>query len=347
MSRRFCFISLFFIGLPLVSMAEEINSGIMRTPDSRFENLKDFDFEPNYMEVDGLRLYYVDEGPQDGKPIFLLHGQPTWGYLFRHMIPPLVEAGYRVIVPDMVGFGRSDKPTRKEDYSYPKHIEIMSTLVKRLDLQQTVFFCQDWGGLVGLRVVAETPDRFSHIIVSNTGLVAAKGIGAWIGYPIVKLSVWWEGAMTYEEMRARANFRSWIAYAYYDENLAVDKIMRDLGKISDPKIIKGYDAPFPSSRYKAGAQIFPYLIPSQLKENSEVWEDVYEKWDKPFLIAFTDEDPVSSGTDFAKQFATRVPGASQVVIRGVGHFVQEEVGPQLSALIDDFVAGREVSGFSK
>lgn len=347
MSRRFCFISLFFIGLPLVSMAEEINSGIMRTPDSRFENLKDFDFEPNYMEVDGLRIHYVDEGPQDGKPIFLLHGQPTWGYLFRHMIPPLVEAGYRVIVPDMVGFGRSDKPTRKEDYSYPKHIEIMSTLVERLDLQQAVFFGQDWGGLVGLRVVAETPDRFSHIIVSNTGLVAATGIRAWIGYPIVKLSVWWEGAMTYEEMRARANFRSWIAYAYYDENLAVDKIMRDLGKISDPKIIKGYDAPFPSSRYKAGAQIFPYLIPSQLKENSEVWKDVYEKWDKPFLIAFTDEDPVSSGTDFAKQFATRVPGASQVVIRGVGHFVQEEVGPQLSALIDDFVAGRKVSGFSK
>ena len=328
-------------------VAEEIRPGVMRTPDSQFENLRGFDFAPHYSEIEGLRIHYVDEGPKDGQPILLLHGQPTWGYLFRHMITPLANAGYRVIVPDMAGFGRSDKPMRKEDYSYPKHVEIISALVQQLDLNEAVFFGQDWGGLVGLRVVAETPDRFSHVVVSNTGLIAAEGIGAWVGYPLLKLAVWWEGQMTFEEMRERANFRSWIAYAYYAEDLAVGKILASLGRVDDAEVINGYEAPFPSPAYKAGAQVFPYLIPSQLRENAEVWKNIFEKWEKPFLVAFTDEDPVSSPTDFAEQFATRVPGATQVVIKGVGHFVQEEVGPQLAAIIDDFVAGRPVSGFKK
>ncbi|MGB1118739.1 MAG: haloalkane dehalogenase [Parvibaculales bacterium] len=333
--------------LPLQAISEEVRPGIMRTPDAAFENLKDFDFEPNYMNIQGLRVHYLDEGPEDGQPIFLLHGQPTWGYLFRHMIPPLANAGYRVIVPDMAGFGRSDKPAKKEDYSYPKHIEMMSELVERLELKDAVFFGQDWGGLVGLRVVAEMPDRFSHIVVSNTGLISAEGIRARIGYPLLKLAVWWEGEMTFEEMIERANFRSWIAYAYYDKNLAVGKLMRAMGDIDDEQIIEGYEAPFPSSAYKAGAQVFPYLIPSQLAENAEVWKNIYENWEKPFLVAFTDEDPVSSGTDMADQFETRVPGATREVIEGVGHFVQEEVGPQLAILIDDFVSGRPVSGFKK
>lgn len=331
----------------VAASAEEVRPGVMRTPDARFERLKDFSFSPNYMIIDNLRIHYLDEGPKDGKPVLLLHGQPTWGYLFRHMIKPLAAAGYRVIVPDMAGFGRSDKPILKEDYTYPKHIEMMSTVVRRLDLQDAVFFGQDWGGLIGLRVVAETPERFSHVVVSNTGLISAEGLRARIAYPLLKLAVWWEGAMTFEEMQERANFRSWIAYAYYDENLAVDKLMRAMGRIEDPRVIQGYEAPFPSSRYKAGAQVFPYLIPSQLAENAEVWKTVYEKWNKPFLVAFTDEDPVSSGTDMAEQFEQRVPGASRVVIRGVGHFVQEEVGPRLAALIDDFVAGRAVAGFTK
>lgn len=335
------------LGFQSHAFAEEIRPGVMRTPDERFENLQDFNFKPNYLVIDNLRVHYLDEGPKDGKPILLLHGQPSWGYLFRNMIEPLTKAGYRVIVPDMVGFGRSDKPVNMEDYSYLSHVNIMSALVDRLNLNDAVFFGQDWGGLVGLRVVANSPDRFSHIVVSNTALVAADGLQGYIGYPLLKLAVWWEGAMTFEEMRERANFRSWIAYAYHAEDLAVDKLMRTLGKIEDPKIVEGYTAPFPSPAYKAGARVFPYLIPSQLRENAEIWKTVYEKWDKPFLVAFTDEDPASSGTDAADQFEKRVPGATRVVIKGVGHFMQEEVGPRLALLMDDFISGRPVSGFAK
>tara|TARA_B100000925_G_scaffold102169_1_gene75037 strand:+ start:2228 stop:3265 length:1038 start_codon:yes stop_codon:yes gene_type:complete len=344
---RLLLLTIAFFSFHTSALAEEIRPGVMRTPDSRFENLKDFNFKPNYQEIDGLRIHYVDEGPKDGQPILLLHGQPTWGYLFRHMIKPLADAGFRVIVPDMAGFGRSDKPIGKKDYSYLKHIKTITALVQHLDLEEAVFFGQDWGGLVGLRVVAEMPERFSHIVVSNTGLVAAEGISAWVGYPLLKLAVWWEGRMTFEEMRERGNFRSWIAYAYYAENLAVGKILASLGKVNDAEVIRGYEAPFPSPEFKAGAQIFPYLIPSQLRENAEVWKNIFEKWEKPFLVAFTDEDPVSSRTNFAEQFATRVPGAKQVIIQGVGHFVQEEVGPQLASLINDFVSGRAVSGFKK
>ena len=344
--RQFIFV-LFLAAVPMASLADEIRPGIMRTPDARFENLKDYDFAPHYMQIDGLRIHYLDEGPKDGAPILLLHGQPTWSYLFRHMIPVLTAAGHRVIVPDMAGFGRSDKPMSKQDYSYPKHIAMMSELVRRLDLRNATFFGQDWGGLIGLRVVAVLPHRFARVVVSNTGLIAAEGLRARIAYPLLKLAVRWQGAMSYEEMRERRNFTSWIAYSYYGDDLAVGKLMRDMGRLDDAEVIAGYEAPFPSGRYKAGAQVFPYLIPSQLAENAEVWKTVYEKWDKPFLVAFTDEDPVSSPTDMADQFARRVPGAEQVVIKGVGHFVQEEVGPQLAALIDDFIAGRPVAGFSK
>lgn len=344
--RHFIFM-LFLAAVPMASLADEIRPGIMRTPDAQFENLKDYYFAPHYMQIDGLRIHYLDEGPRDGAPILLLHGQPTWSYLFRHMIPVLTAAGHRVIVPDMAGFGRSDKPMSKQDYSYPKHIAMMSELVRRLDLRDATFFGQDWGGLIGLRVVAALPHRFARVVVSNTGLIAAEGLRARIAYPLLRLAVRWQGAMSYEEMRERRNFTSWIAYSYYGDDLAVGKLMRDMGRLDDAEVIAGYEAPFPSGRYKAGAQVFPYLIPSQLAENAEVWKTVYEKWDKPFLVAFTDEDPVSGPTDMADQFARRVPGAEQVIIKGVGHFVQEEVGPQLAALIDDFIAGRPVAGFAK
>ena len=337
----------FLVMLPIGVMAEEVRTGVLRTPDTRFENLKDFAFAPNYMDINGLRIHYIDEGPKDGAPVLLLHGQPTWGYLFRTMIPVLAEAGHRVIVPDMAGFGRSDKPVNKTDYTYPKHVSMMSQLVEQLDLRQVTFFGQDWGGLVGLRVVAATPERFSRIVVSNTGLISAEGIRAAIGYPLLKLAVWWQGPMTFDEMVERENFTSWIAYAYYGTDLAVGRLMRQMGKITDADIIAGYEAPYPSGEYKAGAQVFPYLIPSQLSENASAWKNVFEKWEKPFLVAFTDEDPVSSGTDMAEQFENRVPGASRIVIKGVGHFVQEEVGPQLASVIDDFISGRAVKGFSK
>ena len=161
--------------LTTFTQANEVLPGVLRTPDSQFENLKDYPFEPNYMEIDGLRVHYLDEGPKDADPIFLLHGEPTWSYLFRKMIPILTDAGHRVIVPDMIGFGKSDKFISKHDYSYEHHINIMKELVQRLDLNDTTFFGQDWGGLVGLRVVAEMPDRFARVVVSNTGMIARGG----------------------------------------------------------------------------------------------------------------------------------------------------------------------------
>ena len=184
----------------ILSFSNEVKEGVLRTPDDRFENLENYPFKPNYMMIDGLRIHYLDEGPSNADPIILFHGEPTWSYLFRKMVPVLTEAGYRVVVPDMVGFGKSDKFESKYDYSYIHHVEVMKELVERLDLRNATHFGQDWGGLVGLRVVAEMPDRFSQVIVSNTVMVAGEGIRAWLTQRMVELTVWWNGPITFEEL---------------------------------------------------------------------------------------------------------------------------------------------------
>jgi haloalkane dehalogenase len=330
---------------PMSIEADEISPGILRTPDDRFENIEGYPFQPNYIDIQGLRVHYLDEGPRDMAPIFLLHGEPTWSYLFRKMIPVLTDAGHRVIVPDMVGFGKSDKFVSIDDYSYQHHVDVMSELVRRLDLKETTFVGHDWGGLVGLRVVAEMPDRFARVVVTNTGLISTTGIRAWIAYPLFKLMIWWKGLASWDEMRQ--DFTNWIRYSYYTEDINVGGIMSLLGGVNEEEKA-AYEAPYPDSRYKAGAQIFPYLIPSQLRENERVWKEVFEKWDKPFLIAFSDEDPVSSNNPILEQsFRERIPNPSQVVIKGAGHFVQEEVGPEFANLINDFIADRPIKGFSK
>jgi len=163
--------------------------GILRTPEERFDNIPDYDFSPNYLEIKGLRIHYVDEGPKEALPILLMHGEPSWSFLYRKMIPPLVESGYRTIAPDLMGFGKSDKPFRTKDHSHQKHVDIMLEFVRQLDLENITLFCQDWGGLIGLRVVGEDPDRFARIIAANTGLPSAKGIKAKIGYPLFKLRI--------------------------------------------------------------------------------------------------------------------------------------------------------------
>ena len=188
----------------ILSFSNEVKEGVLRTPDDRFENLENYPFKPNYMMIDGLRIHYLDEGPRNADPIILFHGEPTWSYLFRKMVPVLTEAGYRVVVPDMVGFGKSDKFESKYDYSYRHHVEVMKELVERLDLRNATHFGQDWGGLVGLRVVAEMPDRFSQVIVSNTGMVAGEGIRAWLTQRMVELTVWWNGPITFEELKTAA-----------------------------------------------------------------------------------------------------------------------------------------------
>ena len=349
--------SIIIIGLCFTVSAEadEVSPGILRTPDIQFENLKDYPFEPNYMEIQGLRVHYLDEGPKDADPIFLLHGEPTWSYLFRKMIPVLTDAGHRVIVPDMIGFGKSDKFISKHDYSYEHHINIMKELVQRLDLNDTTFFGQDWGGLVGLRVVAEMPDRFARVVVSNTGMIARGGFSGRIFENFVKLLVWWNGPVTFEELKVAMEkvnetkeptdldglrmFSKWIAHAYYSEDMNVSGIIQTAGRIDlSEEEIRAYDAPYPSGKYKAGAHMFPYLIPTQLQENENYWVNVFEKWNKPFLVAFGSEEKITMR--MKDDFMTRIPNPTEVTLEGVGHFCQEEAGPELAALINDFIAGK-------
>ncbi len=335
----------------------EIKPGVLRTPDSRFENLVDYPFEPNYMIIDGLRVHYLDEGPKDANPIILFHGEPTWSYLYRKMIPVLTEAGHRVIVPDMIGFGKSDKFISKYDYSYKHHIDVMKELVMRLDLKEATHFGQDWGGLVGLRVVAELPDRFARVVVSNTGMVARDGFIGWLFERFVKAIVWWHGPITFEELKAASEealtianptplqgtrmFSKWIAHSYYSEDMDIVGIIENFGRINlTDEEERAYEAPYPTGEYKAGAHVWPYLIPTQLSENEEYWVNVYEKWDKPFLVAFGSEERIT--IRMKDDFVNRIPNPTVITLEGAGHFIQEEVGPELASIINDFIDGKSL-----
>lgn len=337
--KRTCLLAILGIALSTAfsTKADEIAPGILRTPDARFEGLKDFPYPPNYLQVGAYRIHYLDEGPREAAPIFLLHGEPTWSYLYRKMIPLFTAAGHRVVVPDLVGFGKSDKPMDEDDYSYQMQVDVMLELVTKLDLQEATFFGQDWGGLVGLRVVAAQPDRFARIVVSNTGLPSAEGINGWLGYTLFKLSVWWQGPVTLDELREETTFPRWVAYSHNVEDLPVAEIMGFMGGSADPEMARAYTAPFPDRRYKAGAHVMPYLVPSNLRQNAEAWK-VFENWDKPFLCAFSDSDPITAGGENA--FLKRVPGAQNVTLEGAGHFVQEDAGEELATIINEFIAGR-------
>ncbi len=302
---------------------------ILRTSDERFTDLPDYRFQPRYAEVRAepedsseqtLRIHYLDEGPSDAAPILLLHGEPSWSYLYRHMVPTLVAAGHRVIVPDQVGFGRSDKPSEMTDYTYSRHIAWMSSLVfDHLDLSDVTFFGQDWGGLVGLRLVTAQPDRFSRVVVANTGLP------------------------TGDQPPSEA-FRAWQKFSQESPVLPIgDLINRASVRQLSPEEIGAYDAPFPDDSYKAGARIWPSLVVTspdmaQAAENRAAWQ-VLMNWEKPFLCCFSDQDPITRGGE--KPFLKLVPGAQgqpHRTIEGAGHFLQEDAGPQLARIIDEFIA---------
>ena len=298
---------------------------ILRTPDNRFEKLPDYPFKPNYLNVpDGegeeLRIHYVDAGPSKADPVLLMHGEPTWSYLYRKMIPIIVEAGFRAVVPDLVGFGRSDKPADRKDYTYQRHVDWMQALLDKLDLRQLTLVCQDWRGLIGLRLVARNPARFSRVVVANTGLPT--------------------GDNTMSDA-----FLSWRKYSQEVPEFKVGEIIA----MSNPKdplsndIIAAYDAPFPDDTYKEGARIFPSLVPITPDDpasnaNREAWK-VLSRFEKPFVTMFSDGDPITRGGE--KIFQKLVPGAKDqlhIIIKGGGHFLQENRGQEFARAVVDFMS---------
>lgn len=310
----------------------------LRTPDARFANLVDYPFAPNYVEIEGYRIHYVDEGPRDGETILLLHGQPSWSYLYRHMIPPLTEQGYRVIAPDLVGFGKSDKPLKQSDHNYQMHIDLMTEFARQIDLQDTTLFAQDWGGLIGLRMVSEDPDRYARIMLSNTGLPAAGGLPGWIGYPMIRFQVWREGNPESPVGEGEFRFTRWIAYAL-NSDFDLPPLMQGATTrtLSDEELA-AYVAPFPDGTYRAATRIFPMMVPSQLRQNQKVMDEFYAKWDKPFLTAFGDSDPVTAGGE--QVWLDTVPGAagqSHTIIKDGGHFIQEDKPEELVAQLAAFI----------
>ena len=292
---------------------------LLRTPDDRFVSLPGYDFAAQYVSVDGLRMHYVDEGPRAGAVVLCLHGEPSWSYLYRKMIPGLVAAGLRVIAPDLIGFGRSDKPTARAVYTYQRHVDWMAAFVDALSLRDVTLFCQDWGGLIGLRLVGEDPQRFARVVASNTFLP------------------------TGDEPPSSA-FLAWQGFSQSVPAFPVGRIITGAcARPVAPEVVAAYDAPFPDETYKAGARQFPLLVPTRPDDpasapNRAAW-DRLRTFDRPFLTAFADSDPITKGADLVLQSAIRgAQGQPHVTIARAGHFIQEDAGEELARIVAAFVA---------
>jgi haloalkane dehalogenase len=291
---------------------------VLRTPDERFTDLPGYSFQPRYVEVDGLRVHYIDEGPRGGAPVLLLHGEPSWSFLYRKMIPLISAAGHRCVAPDLIGFGRSDKPAARGAYTYQRHVDWMRGVVDALDLRQITLVCQDWGGLIGLRLVAEHPQRFARVVAANTFLPTG-------------------------DVAPGPAFLAWREYSQTTPTFHVGGIVKG-GCASElsTEVIAAYDAPFPDDRYTAGARQFPLLVPASPDDpaapaNRAAWEAL-RRWEKPFLTAFSDADPITRGGD--RIFQREIPGAAgqpHTTIAGAGHFLQEDKGEELARVVIDFI----------
>lgn len=296
----------------------------LRTDDSCFENLPDYNFSPNYLSVDDgeggqLRVHYLDEGPKDAAPILLLHGEPTWSFLYRKMIPILVKAGHRVIAPDLIGFGRSDKPTKRSDYTYQRHVDWITSWLLQLDLNHMTLVCQDWGGLIGLRLVAEHAARFDRIVAANTMLPTG-------------------------DHQPGDAFLKWQAFSQEVPEFPTGNIINQATTTElSAAVIAAYNAPFPEEKYKEGARQFPLLVPitpddPAAEKNRAAWQ-VLSQWQKPCLTAFSDSDPITVGGDkLMQKLIPGTQGQNHTTIVNGGHFLQEDQGETLAEVVVMFIA---------
>ena len=292
---------------------------ILETPSDCFENLPGYPFSPNFKEVGkGIRMHYVDEGAPDAPVALLLHGEPSWSYLYRKMIPILVDAGYRAIAPDLIGFGKSSKPSETSDYTYQTHLEWLGSLIEQLDLQHIHLFCQDWGGLLGLRLALQMEERFDSITASNTGLPTGK-------------------------VQMPEAFKQWRIFSQQVPVFPTGKII-DGGTATElsAEVIAAYDAPYPDERFKAGARIFPALVPVEETEaeavnNQKAWMK-FSQWQKPVLTLFGDSDPVTKGGEaFFQKVIPGCKGQPHEIIPQGGHFIQEDQGELLAEKMVAFI----------
>ncbi len=302
----------------------------LRTPDERFVNLPGFAYTPHYLEVPALptapaaergvlRMAYIDEGPRTADPVLLLHGEPSWSFLYRKLFPVLLEAGHRVIAPDLIGFGRSDKPVRREDYTYARHLSWLSAWLETVDLQRITLVCQDWGGLLGLRVLTEHSERFARCVAANTFLPTG-------------------------DRDPGPAFLAWKTFSQTSPEFHIGRIVSGgcaTGLAED--VIAAYDAPFPDDRYKAGARQFPALVPvtpddPEAAPNRAAWAKL-RTLSLPFLTAFSDRDPITkSGGPVLRENIAGAKGQAHTTIEGGGHFLQEDCGEKLGQVVRDFIA---------
>lgn len=291
----------------------------LKTPKERFLNLPDYPFEPHYCTLtDGLEMHFVDEGPSTAPVVLLLHGEPSWSFLYRKMIPIFVEQGYRVVAPDLIGFGKSDKPVEKSAYTYQTHIQWGTELIEQLNLSRITLFCQDWGGLIGLRIALEQAERFERIVAANTFLPAGQG-------------------------KPADEFLQWRTFSQTVEHFPIGKVLDGATQSTlSEAVLAAYNAPFPDESYKAGARQFPSIVPLEADDpeainNQSAWAK-YMHWEKPFLTLFSDSDPITKGGE--KVFQKLVPGAQgqkHQIIEGGGHFLQEDKGDEIAELVVEFM----------
>ncbi|MFX0207078.1 MAG: haloalkane dehalogenase [Candidatus Hodarchaeota archaeon] len=291
---------------------------LLRTPEERFENLPGYPFQAHHIEVEDIRIHYLDEGKNEEEIILLMHGEPSWSYLYRNMIPLLVDAGFSIVSPDLVGFGKSDKPKHQEDHSYDNHVRWINKWLNQLDLHNITLFCQDWGSLIGLRVAIANQERFKRIVLSNGGLPTGEG-------------------------RMSEAFLQWQKFSQTSPDFDVGAIIQ-MGTTQDTPedALNAYRAPFPDDSFLAGPRVMPSLVPTSTDDpehesNKQALEQ-YKHWTKPFLTCFSDSDPITGGGD--RLWQKIVPGAQgqrHTIVKGGGHFVQEDCGPELAKIIINFI----------